>query len=525
MNGSLKIGRLGKTEIRLHISMLLLIPYAFWAFKPQNTGEAVRAFVLIGLIFLFVLLHELGHTLISVLFKVPVPSVVLWPLGGVAVSAREPDYPWQMLLIAAAGPLTNFLLAGGLLIVWIPARFSGLLPAASPLPTLILAMLVANLSLAVFNLIPMYPLDGGRMLQSLLQWIFGERWSNRIMLWISLPLALVLLAVSFFLREPLLGLTSLLLVLAAGSLDAGFSTLLTRGYAALVRRPEVYFSLGDYDSVIELCDRRIQRNARDLQARTMRAYAWFYLEDRSQTKAEVDQVLQIDPRSFRAVLLEGALCYAAGDLAGARLWADRSYQVNPEWFGYYANRAVLLRDQGDLPAALADLDHTVQLDHQGKVRPRTPLIYQLRSMVHYQMGHIPAAQADWEEAYHLAPRSPFFTTPDSLEIISRQPDWVRAYFDWLIEKTHQAPLAFLGRAVALARLGDFRQAAADYTRAEAAYSATAELYYGRGKAFMGLGDWEHARQDFTRARRETWKRHLRRQVDEQLAHLPASPLQ
>jgi Zn-dependent protease len=104
LNGSLLVARLGGTEIRLHWSMILIVPYVLMTFQPTSFDGAARAFLLVGLVFFFVLLHELGHTLMARALGIRVPSVVLWPLGGAAMTEREAEKPIGDLLIAAAGP-------------------------------------------------------------------------------------------------------------------------------------------------------------------------------------------------------------------------------------------------------------------------------------------------------------------------------------------------------------------------------------------------------------------------------------
>src|SRR5512141_354085 len=117
MKWSLLVGRFWGTEIRLHASMLLLIPYALVAFQPDGLAGMLRALVLIAAIFIFVALHEMGHTAAARLYGIEVTSIVLWPLGGFANLSRRPEKVLPELVIAAAGPLTNLLIFSGLLLL------------------------------------------------------------------------------------------------------------------------------------------------------------------------------------------------------------------------------------------------------------------------------------------------------------------------------------------------------------------------------------------------------------------------
>jgi len=114
-------------------------------------------------------LHELGHSLVARRFNVATQAITLFPIGGVAGLSRMPRRPWHELLIALGGPAVSLLLAGGLLL----AR--GLGAPAGPFPrggatggALLDSVALANLVLALFNLIPAFPMDGGRVLRATL---------------------------------------------------------------------------------------------------------------------------------------------------------------------------------------------------------------------------------------------------------------------------------------------------------------------------------------------------------------------
>ncbi|MBE0695376.1 MAG: M50 family metallopeptidase, partial [Anaerolineaceae bacterium] len=116
MNWSLQVGKFWGTEIRLHASLLLLIPYALFTFRPENISGALRVLLLIAAIFICVALHEMGHTAAARLYGIEVTSIVLWPLGGFANLSRRPEKILPEIVIAAAGPLTNLFIFSGLLV-------------------------------------------------------------------------------------------------------------------------------------------------------------------------------------------------------------------------------------------------------------------------------------------------------------------------------------------------------------------------------------------------------------------------
>ena len=176
-NWSIPAGRVFGVEIRIHLSfLLLLLSPLFVALSEQGarvTGSPVRGVALVAIIFGSVVLHELGHALVGRHSGVPPRAIVLLPIGGVTIfDEAQPALPanWKRdARIAAAGPIVNFVIAG------ISAVFLGVaMPqwrfwadpyvSSSNLPH---SMIWANLWLGLFNLLPAYPMDGGRVLRAI----------------------------------------------------------------------------------------------------------------------------------------------------------------------------------------------------------------------------------------------------------------------------------------------------------------------------------------------------------------------
>jgi Zn-dependent protease len=116
-----------------------------------------------------VLAHELGHCVVALKLGIPVRRLRLFLLGGLAEIARTPRRPSQEGMIAAAGPIVSAVLAGvcGLILLF--------MPASGPIWLLVLECAVANIAVAVFNMLPGLPLDGGRMLRAGVWAVFGDR--------------------------------------------------------------------------------------------------------------------------------------------------------------------------------------------------------------------------------------------------------------------------------------------------------------------------------------------------------------
>jgi Zn-dependent protease len=192
MNSSLQIATVAGIPIRVHITFLLILGLGAyqWGSLTGTVGGALFGVLLMVLLFVCVTLHELGHSVVALAFGIPVRQIVLLPLGGVAQISRNPEKPWHEFLIAIAGPAVNVVLAGLLLVVAglavgpLMLDPQGLLPGGLPtqpsFTTLVLWLLAANVSLVLFNLIPAFPLDGGRVLRALLAMALGYPRATRL---------------------------------------------------------------------------------------------------------------------------------------------------------------------------------------------------------------------------------------------------------------------------------------------------------------------------------------------------------
>jgi len=170
MGWSFRLVRIFGTDVKVHFTFVLVLGLLWLA--RQREGGAAAALELTALfvaLFLCVLLHEFGHILMARRFGIRTPDVLLLPIGGVARLERMPSEPRQELLIALAGPAVTAALALGF---WAWLRLTGspvTLSGADDLqPGYALNLLQMNLLLLGFNLVPAFPLDGGRVLRALL---------------------------------------------------------------------------------------------------------------------------------------------------------------------------------------------------------------------------------------------------------------------------------------------------------------------------------------------------------------------
>ena len=187
MAWSLRLFRIAGTDVKVHVTFLLILGF-FWI-----QGGPAAALMLLG-IFACVLLHEFGHIAMAKRFGVRTPDVILLPIGGVARLERMPDEPRQELLIALAGPFVTLLIAV-LLYAWLaatgetPPVVSGL--DATP-DNYIAELYRINVLLLLFNMIPAFPMDGGRVLRALLAHRLGLSRATRIAATVGQALAFII---------------------------------------------------------------------------------------------------------------------------------------------------------------------------------------------------------------------------------------------------------------------------------------------------------------------------------------------
>ena len=227
MNWSFEILRIRGISLRVHITFFIIVILSAlqWSELGGGVGGALFGVILILLLFVCVTLHELAHSLVAQHYGIPVRSITLLPLGGVAQISKNPDTPLHDLLIAVAGPLVNVLIAGVLAVVLgtglhlnvLAGR--GLLNGDFNQPTwtnLLFWLLAANVSLALFNLIPAFPLDGGRIFRALLAMALGYPRATRIAGVVGQLLALGLGIVGILLSDWVLVLIAVFIFVGAG---------------------------------------------------------------------------------------------------------------------------------------------------------------------------------------------------------------------------------------------------------------------------------------------------------------------
>lgn len=208
-NFSLYIGQFSGIKVFIHWTFWIILIWIFFMYynMNQDTAEGLRGVLFILALFGCVVLHEFGHALTAKRYNIKTRNITLYPIGGIASLEKMPEKPKQELLVAAAGPMVNVVIAG---ILWAYLYYSGQMPDLSALQDAEPAeleeidfpfsfnLLLANVILVAFNLIPAFPMDGGRMLRALLAYKMPRGKATSIAATIGQVLAIGFVFFGFF---------------------------------------------------------------------------------------------------------------------------------------------------------------------------------------------------------------------------------------------------------------------------------------------------------------------------------------
>jgi Zn-dependent protease/CBS domain-containing protein len=234
MRWSLHIGSVGGTEIRIHVTFLLFLIWIGAIYYRQGGADAAwQGTIFLALLFLCVLLHELGHVFAARRYRVKTRDVTLWPFGGIASMERMPEKPSQELIVALAGPAVNVVIAAALLL-WLGPRFNAetLTQIDNPAVSMAAKVAGANIILVVFNMIPAFPMDGGRVLRALLAMGMGNARATEVAATIGQGFAVVFGVLGIF-YNPMLIIIAVFIFLAASG-EAAQAQLRAVAQGALV---------------------------------------------------------------------------------------------------------------------------------------------------------------------------------------------------------------------------------------------------------------------------------------------------
>src|ERR1700737_1670726 len=215
MSWSLTIGRFGATTVRVHLTFFLLpggIGVSAW--EKGGLPAALDSVLFIALIFTCFVLHEFGHIIMARRFGIETPDVILLPIGGVARMPHMPQKPAQELAVAIPGPRVNVAIPFLLFLVLGTIQTDDLARIEDPRVSFLARLAAANVFLIIFNMIPAFPMDGGRVLHAVLAMKLGGARATQIAASIGQALAFALGFLGLF-GNPLLIFIAIFVYMAA----------------------------------------------------------------------------------------------------------------------------------------------------------------------------------------------------------------------------------------------------------------------------------------------------------------------
>ena len=219
MKGSFKLGNIAGIGVFIHWTFSLLIAYIIFSNyrAGHNTEQIIWTVIFILSIFITVFLHELGHAMAAKKFNIITKDITILPIGGLARLERIPEKPSEELVVAIAGPLVNIVLAliTGLFIT-VPdlKELTVQLTGGINQSNFFLNFFIVNIVLAVFNLIPAFPMDGGRVFRALLSMKFERHIATNIAARLGQILAVGFVILGFY-SNPFLIFIGLFIILGA----------------------------------------------------------------------------------------------------------------------------------------------------------------------------------------------------------------------------------------------------------------------------------------------------------------------
>lgn len=183
MQAQIRLGRIFGIEIGLHYSWLIIavlitfsVSAQFYETNPQWGSLVIwtSAILTAALFFAAIILHELSHAAVAKMRGLPVRSITLFALGGVALIEKEAEDAKTEFLMAVVGPFTSFLIGGLCLLLASAAGWSSAAASDTPFSAILMWLGFINVGLAVFNLVPGFPMDGGRVLRGFIWWLTGD---------------------------------------------------------------------------------------------------------------------------------------------------------------------------------------------------------------------------------------------------------------------------------------------------------------------------------------------------------------
>lgn len=518
---SWSLGRWRGVDIRFHFSMLLSIPIAWLLFKPVDARSVVEALMWVCGLTVFIFLHEVGHAAAGQIVGVEVKSIVVWLLGGLTNLAYKPEKPVHNFFIYAAGPLMNMLLAFLCVALYIVTVMLFLPLAGDPelyiwlqtFQDLFFSLAIVNLILVVFNLIPVYPLDGGNILHAVTEWLFGKNNADRITLIVGVPFLVLLIIFGIISRDFILLFFCILIAFSISTLNHSLLKNINLGITYLFNRTAYYYLRGDFERAAQMYTASIEKQPENLNNYLTRAGCYLSIGQRERALADIERVLKLNPNHLFAIELRGEIHLLDKEYDAALERFQQAQSLNPNWAVPYFDIGSLLMERGELQPALENFNKAVSL------QSRMPLFYVVRSLAHFKLGDLKSAHEDQDVAVGISPDDALVMVDVNLMLYEDNLEWAKDYYQRILDKNPRNALALQGLAEACLINRNFEDAVTFFSRAIDINPRESRLYLGRGKAYLALNENENAMSDFGKAQSNTYKLHLKRQANDLLRNM------
>lgn len=266
MKWSIYIGKVSGIKIFIHWTFVLLIVWI--AFMDYLLGkdflQASVSVLFILSVFICIVLHELGHALMAQYFNHKTKDITLLPIGGMSRMEEIPEKPKEELLVSLAGPMINLLIAAILypLIQWfseVPGIFTNLFVTKE---TFLFNLYIVNIALVLFNLLPAFPMDGGRVFRAILSFFMDRVAATNIAVKAGQMIAVLLFLIGIF-YNPLLTIISILIfIFAQAENDFVRARSILKNYSVRDILLKEYYSLSPDDTISDAMKSALENNVK-----------------------------------------------------------------------------------------------------------------------------------------------------------------------------------------------------------------------------------------------------------------------
>ena len=315
MGRSLLIGRIAGIKILIHWTFLLLLGFVVFS-ELRKGSETVAVVANIGFVlalFACVVLHELGHSLMAKRFGIETRNITLLPIGGVASLERIPEDPKQELWVALAGPAVNVVIALLLLpfVAMSGSFFEGDVGNVTTTQGFLYSLFRVNVILVLFNTIPAFPMDGGRVLRALLALRMGRIRATAIASGLGRIIAIGFIFFGLF-NNPFLVLIGIFVYFGAQTENVAVQHLeLLKDYTVRSAMMTTFVTLAPTDTVKDAADKLLSGSDQDLivveNHRAIGVMTRFLIIDSLRENRVNTPVVEIMDRNFDTVQLTDPL--------------------------------------------------------------------------------------------------------------------------------------------------------------------------------------------------------------------------